>query len=111
MAEMLKTMRNLHSNTGDTVFDAVAYLDNVGALETSAFVFGYNWDTDADPMTISGIDTNSSNIYLQIDSSTSSAGAPNASIGIPVASTLDSFVFYDAILTTDIATGQVSIVQ
>jgi hypothetical protein len=111
MAEMLKTMRNLHSNTGDTVFDAVAYLDNVGALETSAFVFGYNWDTDADPMTISGIDTNSSNIYLQIDSSTSSAGAPTASIGIPVASTLDSFVFYDAILTTDIATGQVSIVQ
>lgn len=111
MAELLKTMRNLHANNVDTVFDAPAYLDNQGLLESSAHILGYSWETDEDPMTISGIDTNSSNIYLQIDSATTSVGSPANSTGIPVACTLDSFVFYDAILTTDIASGQVSIIQ
>jgi len=111
MAELLKTMRNLHANNVDTVFDAPAYLDNAGLLETSAHILGYSFETDEDPLTISGIDTNSSNIYLQIDSATTSVGSPTASTGIPVACTLDSFVFYDAILTTDIASGQVSIIQ
>jgi len=111
MAELLKTMRNLHANNVDTVFDAPAYLDNAGLLESSAHILGYSWETDEDPMTISGIDTNSSNIYLQIDSATTSVGSPTASTGVPVACTLDSFVFYDAILTTDIASGQVSIIQ
>jgi hypothetical protein len=51
---------------------------------------------------ISNFYTNSSNIYLQLDS----AGA-----GVPDASTLDSFVFYDAILTTNLDTGAISIIQ
>lgn len=111
MAELLKTMRNLHANNVDTVFDALMYLDNAGAVESASHILGYSWETDEDPMTISGIDTNSSNIYLQIDSATTSVGLPTPSTGIPVACTLDSFVFYDAILTTDIASGQVSIIQ
>lgn len=102
MAELLKCFRNLHANTGDCVFDAVMYEDIVGQNESAAFVIGYNFDTDADPMSISGISTLSDNIYLQLDSN---------STGVPVASTIDSFVFYDAILTTDMSTGQVSIIQ
>lgn len=111
MAELLKTMRNLHANNVDTVFDAVMYLDNAGLLETASHILGYSWETDEDPMTISGIDTNSSNIYLQIDSASTSVGSPTASTGIPVACQLDSFCFYDAILLTEIASGQVSIIQ
>jgi len=102
MAELLKCFRNLHGNTGDCVFDAVMYEDIVGQNESSAFVVGYNFDTDADPLSISGISTLSDNIFLQLDSN---------STGIPVALTADSFVFYDAILTTDMSTGQVSIIQ
>jgi hypothetical protein len=102
MAELLKCFRNLHSNNGDCVFDAVMYEDNVGQTETASFVIGYNFDTDADPLSISGISTLSDNIYLQLDSN---------STGVPVASTIDSFVFYDAILTTEIGSGQVSIIQ
>ena len=102
MAELLKTMRNLHANNVDTVFDALMYLDNTGTSETGSHILGYSWETDEDPATISGIETLNSSIYLQIDST---------STGIPVACTLDSFVFYDAILTTDIASGQVSIIQ
>lgn len=111
MAELLKTMRNLHGSTTDCCFDSVDYVDNVGAVEESAFVWGYDWESDADPKTISGIDTNSSNIYLQLDSATGSVGLPTASIGVPVASVLDSFVFYDAILTTSVDDGRVSVIQ
>jgi len=106
MGEFLKTFRNLHSNYTDVAFTDAEYRDTtgtgVGVLGAGAFVFGYDWETDADPQTISGIDTNSSNIYLQLDS----AGA-----GVPSASTLDSFVFYDAILTTNLDTGAISIIQ
>jgi len=102
MAEMLKTFRNLHSNYTDTVFNFANYIDIDGTDTGASFVFVYDWETDADPQTISGIDTNSSNIYLQLDS----AGA-----GVPDASTLDSFVFYDAILTTNLDTGAISIIQ
>lgn len=111
MAELLKTMRNLHANNVDCVFDAPAYLNNSGLLETASFIAGFSWETDEDPLSISGIDTNSSNIYFQIDSTSTSVGSPAASVGIPVACTVDSFVFYDAILTTDVASGQVSIIQ
>jgi hypothetical protein len=102
MAEFLKTFRNLHSNYTDVVFTAADYLSIVGTAPANAFVWGYSWETDADPQTISGIDTNSSNIYLQLDS---------VSAGVPAASTLDSFVFYDAILTTNLDTGAISIIQ
>jgi hypothetical protein len=111
MAEMLKTFRNLHANNADTVFDSTMYLDNVGQLESSAFILGYDFEVDADPKTITGIDTNSSNIYLQLDSATTSVGSPTASIGVPVASTLDTFCFYDVILTTNIDTGAISVIQ
>jgi hypothetical protein len=102
MAELLKTFRNLHSNYTDCVFDSPKYLDNVGTAETSAFIVGYDFEVDADPKTITGIDTNSSNIYLQLDSN---------STGVPVASTLDTFCFYDVILTTNIDTGAISVIQ
>jgi hypothetical protein len=102
MGEFLKTFRNLHSTYTDTVFTQAEYLNTTGTAPASAFVCGYDWETDADPQTISGIDTNSSNIYLQLDST---------SAGVPSASTLDSFVFYDAILTTNLDTGAISIIQ
>jgi hypothetical protein len=102
MGEFLKTFRNLHSNYTDCVFTEPFYRATDGLLTTGAFVAGYDWETDADPQTISGIDTNSSNIYLQLDS---------ASAGVPLDSTLDSFVFYDAILTTNLDTGAISIIQ
>ena len=103
IAELLKCFRNLHSNTGDCVFDAVMYEDNTGTSESAAFVVGYNFDTDLDPLSISGVSTLSDNIYLQLDSN--STGIPAGGV------TCDSFVFYDAILTTDMTTGQVSIIQ
>jgi hypothetical protein len=101
-AEFLKTLRNLHSNYTDVVFTEDEYSGNAGTLVSDSFVAGFSWETDADPMTISGIDTNSSNIYLQLDSATA---------GVPANSTLDSFVFYDAILTTSLDTGAISIIQ
>lgn len=102
MAELLKTFRNLHSNYTDCVFDSPMYLDNVGTAETSAFIVGYDFEVDADPKTITGIDTNSSNIYLQLDSNTT---------GLPANATLDTFCFYDVILTTNVDTGAISVIQ
>ena len=103
MAEFLKTMRNLHANYTDCVFTRAQYINDItGTADTASFVCGFDWDTDADPMTISGIDTNDSNIYLQLDS---------ISTGVPTASTVDSFVFYDAILLTNLSTGAVSVIQ
>ena len=102
MAELLKTFRNLHSPLADCVFDGANYIDIVGTAGTGSFVAGFDWETDADPKTISGIDTNSSNIYLQLDA---------VSAGFPANLTIDNFVFYDAILTTSVDDGRVSIIQ
>ena len=102
MAEFLKTMRNLHATYTDCCFTGTQYLDTTGTANTASFVFGFDWETDADPLTISGIDTNDSNIYLQLDS---------ISAGVTSASTLDSFVFYDAILMMNLQTGAVSVIQ
>ena len=102
MAELLKTMRNLHANSGDVVFDAVMFEDNLADAESASFVFGYNWDTDMDSQSISGVDSLGSAIYLDLVS--------NAT-GVPMASTINSFVFYDSIMVYDVASGDVSVVQ
>ena len=102
MSELLKTMRNLHGNTGDCVFDAVMFEDNLADAESASFVFGYNFDSDLDSQSISGTDTTGSAIYLDLVSN---------STGVPAASTITSFVYYDSIMVTDVATGQVSIIQ
>jgi len=111
MAEFLKTMRNLNSPLATCCFTHAQYLDNSGEADTASYVQGLDFETDDDPLSISGISTMSENIFLQLDSATTSVGAPTASIGIPVALTLDSFVFYDQIMTVNVDTGAVQIIQ
>ena len=111
MAEFLKTMRNLNSPLATCAFTSTNYLNNSGALDTAAYVQGLDFETDDDPMSISGISTLDSNIYLQLDSATTSVGSPTAAIGVPVAATIDSFVFFDSIMTVNVDTGAVQVIQ
>lgn len=98
MTEFIKTLHALHTAQADCVFTLTNYL-STSSTTAGGFVWGYDFETDGgSSLQIGGIDTNSSNVFLTINS-----------VSAPTASTIDSFVFYDLILETNVMDGSVSI--
>jgi len=97
--ELCKCFHALHSAQFDCVFDGGNYCDSTGTARTSAFAIGIDMEQDQGGKTvISGMDTNSSNTYLDLNC----ADAPVAAISV------DTFAIYDLIVEYDASSGALS---
>lgn len=99
--EFSKILAQLHSPAIDCVFSVSEYMQTQGT--TSATVGSYAQglmfeEYSGVSRTVSGLDTQSSNLIVQA----------NCSAAVGVAYQMDSFVGYDMVIETDFATGQVS---
>lgn len=98
-SELMKVFGGTHAPTFDCVFTATNYLEATGTAGTGAFVLGLDFEEDqAGHAIISGIDTNSSNIYLNMNQHTTS-----------LALTVDTFAMYDIICSFDVQNGTMSL--
>jgi hypothetical protein len=86
MVEYLKTMSNWANPYADCVFSEAQYLEPSATLANKAsFVIGYDFETESSTGDqINGLNTNSSNIYLNLTHQT-----------VPLDSLVDTFCFFD----------------
>lgn len=97
--ELCKCFHALHSSQFDCVFDGPNYIDSTGTAATAAFAIGIDMEQDAaGKVVISGMDTNSSNTYLDLNC----AAAPPSAVNV------DTFAIYDLIVEYDAASGALS---
>lgn len=97
--ELCKCFHALHSAQFDCVFDGPNYINAVGTASASAFAIGIDMEQDAaGKVVISGMDTNSSNTYLDLNC----AAAPPSAVNV------DTFAIYDLIVEYDAASGALS---
>lgn len=83
------------------VFNSAQYLDAVGTADTGSFVMGFNAEENQGTQNVvSGMDTNSSNIYCNITQTSAS-----------LATTVDSFAMYELITSFDMINGTVSVAK
>ena len=98
-AEAMKVFGGIHAPTFDCVFNQTEYLEATGTAGTGSFFLGLDFEEDqAGHAIISGVDTNSSNIYLNINQHTTS-----------LACTVDTFAMYDIICSFDVQNGTMSL--
>ena len=99
--EFTKILAQIHSPAVDCVFSSDEYLQTSAIANPGigSYVNGLMFEEFSGvEKTVSGLDTNSSNIIVQ--------GQCSAAVG--AAYQMDTFVGYDLIIETDFATGQVS---
>jgi len=100
LLELSKVFGQIHSPQLETVFGYNEFVStDVDAPGTASFVAGLCFEEyNGANRVVSGLDTNSSNMYIQT--------THNASVGF--AYLLDTFVGYDMILEYDVASGALS---
>lgn len=97
--ELCKCFHALHSAQFDCVFDGANYIDLVGTASTGSFAIGIDMEQDqAGKVVISGMDTNSSNTYLDLNQNSALSAACNC----------DTFAIYDLIIEYDASSGALS---
>jgi hypothetical protein len=97
--ELVKCFHALHSAQFDCVFNGANYINTTGTANASAFAIGIDMEQDqAGKVVISGMDTNSSNTYLDLNC----AAAPPSAVNV------DTFAIYDLIVEYDAASGALS---
>lgn len=96
--ELAKCFHALHSAAFDCVFDGANYVDSTGTNNTGSFAIGIDMEQDqAGKVVISGMDTNSSNTYLDLNLQAA-----------PTACNCDTFAVYDLIIEYDASSGALS---
>ena len=97
--ELCKCFHALHSAQFDCVFDGANYSDVTGTNSTGSFAIGIDMEQDqAGKVVISGMDTNSSNTYLDLNQNAALSAACNC----------DTFAVYDLIIEYDASSGALS---
>lgn len=99
--EFTKILAQLHSPAIDCVFAAAQYMQTQATTSAScgAYASGLMFEEYSGvSKTVSGLDTQSSNMIVQA----------SCSAAVGVAYQMDSFVGYDMVIEVDFATGQVS---
>jgi hypothetical protein len=99
MCELLKCFHSLHNSTQSIAFDATNWVDSAEASLTSAFAIGIDFEEPAfSSSQMSGLSTNDGNTFLVLKHS-----APC------VASTYNTYCFYDTIIEIDTRSGEVMV--
>jgi hypothetical protein len=99
MCELLKCFHSLHNTTQSIAFDATNWVDSAEASLTSAFAIGIDFEEPAfSSSQMSGLSTNDGNTFLVLKHS-----APC------VASTYNTYCFYDTIIEIDTRSGEVMV--
>lgn len=99
MAELSNCFNAVSSNQFDIAGNATTYLQTTSANVLGCFALGLNFEeASLSGTVVGGIDTNSSNIYLNITNTQASGGY-----------TVDTFAVYDLVLSIDAINGGVSL--
>lgn len=98
VGEVMNCFNAVSSNQFDIAGDATTWLEDASTA-TGCFMIGMNFEEHSvSGQVVAGIDTNSSNVYLNMTNTAAAGGY-----------TIDTFAIYDTILAIDMVNGSISL--
>lgn len=99
MSEVLKAFHSLHNTAQDVVVGSTYFTQNDSSDKRGSFVIAIDYEEAGfSPMSMSGLDTNSGNTFLELTHSSACSDL-----------TVNTFAFYDTIIEINVATGEVMV--